>query len=76
MDEAQSAFALDRLISDNTILGFEELHSMKQRRQFSSEDYMTLKLDMMKAFPVVLIKRIMTSVTSVRFRILLNEQPT
>lgn len=50
VDEAQSAFVLDHFITDNAILGFEAFHSMKEGRPFLFEDYMALKLDMMKAY--------------------------
>ncbi|XP_042939447.1 uncharacterized protein LOC122274476 [Carya illinoinensis] len=45
----QTAFVLGRLITDNIIVAFESLHTMKARLK-EREGYMTLKLDMSKAY--------------------------
>ena len=47
--ENQSAFAKDRLISDNILIAFEILHCMKNLKS-KGDGFMALKLDMSKAY--------------------------
>ncbi|KAL0006672.1 hypothetical protein SO802_008174 [Lithocarpus litseifolius] len=47
--EHQSAFTKDRLISDNILVAFETLHSLKNYKS-TSHGFMALKLDMSKAY--------------------------
>ena len=47
--ENQSAFAKDRLISDNILIAFETLHSMKNYKS-RGDGFMALKLDMSKTY--------------------------
>ena len=42
----------DRLISDNILVAFETLHHLRNKRKGKSS-YMTLKLDMSKAYDKV-----------------------
>ena len=48
ISENQCAFIPDRLISDNTIVGFEYLHRLKRKRR--KRGSMVIKLNMSKAF--------------------------
>ncbi|XP_042958049.1 uncharacterized protein LOC122293560 [Carya illinoinensis] len=50
ISDNQSAFILGRMISDNTIVAYELLHSMQNRRKNHKEAYMALKLDISKAY--------------------------
>ena len=47
--DSQSAFQLDKAISDNILVAFETLHHMKIQKAKSSE-FMALKLDMSKVY--------------------------
>ena len=49
ISESQSAFQFDKAISDNILVAFETLHHMKKRRT-GKTDFMTMKLDMSKAY--------------------------
>ena len=49
VSEAQSAFIANRLITDNILIVFESLHYMKTQSS-GREGFMTLKLDMSKAY--------------------------
>ncbi|GMJ10110.1 hypothetical protein like AT1G43760 [Hibiscus trionum] len=48
IDEAQSAFVLGRLITNNILAAFEILHSLRNKRQ-GRKSFFALKLDMSKA---------------------------
>ena len=89
--EHQSAFTKSRLISDNILVAFENLHSM-QNHKSDKEGYMTVKLDMSKtydwvewSFLEVVMRRMgfterwiqlmMVGVTSVSYSILVNGEP-
>ena len=47
--EAQSAFIVDRLITDNILIAFESLHYMKTQ-SLGKEGFMALKLDISKVY--------------------------
>ena len=49
VSESQSAFQLDKAISDNILVAFETLHHMKMKKS-GKEGYMAMKLDMSKAY--------------------------
>ena len=49
ISESQSAFQADKAISNNILVVFETLHQMKTKKTGKS-GYMTLKLDMSKAY--------------------------
>lgn len=49
ISEAQSAFIPGRLITDNIMVAFEVMHYMK-RKTIGKDSWMTLKLDMSKAY--------------------------
>ena len=49
ISESQSAFQSDKTISDNTLVAFETLHHMKNQKS-KKGSFMTLKLDMSKAY--------------------------
>ncbi|XVE89449.1 hypothetical protein DITRI_Ditri19aG0202500 [Diplodiscus trichospermus] len=49
ISESLSAFVLGRLISDNILVAYELLHSLRNRRK-GKNDYFALKLDMSKAY--------------------------
>ena len=89
--EHQSAFTKSRLISDNILVAFENLHSM-QNHKSNKEGYMVVKLDMSKtydrvewSFLEVVMRRMgfterwiqlmMVGVTSVSYSILVNGEP-
>ena len=50
--EHQSAFEKNRLISDNVLVALETLHCMKNHNS-GQTGFMTLKLDMSKAYDMV-----------------------
>ena len=49
ISNAQSAFVLDRLITDNTTIAFEVLHRMRNKRS-GKKGQMAMKLDIGKAY--------------------------
>ncbi|KAL8099906.1 hypothetical protein AgCh_032240 [Apium graveolens] len=49
ISENQSAFMSGRLISDNVLIDYEVMHTLKQKRR-GKDVYMALKLDMSKAY--------------------------
>ena len=49
ISDAQSAFGADRLITNNTIVAFEVLHKMRNRRR-GKRGHMAIKLDISKAY--------------------------
>lgn len=90
VDDFQSAFIPNRLISDNVILGFEYVHWMRNHRQGKC-GYAALKLDMSKAYNIVewnfleaiilklgfahtWITKIMNCVSSVKYSFKLNQE--
>ncbi|KAA3459035.1 reverse transcriptase [Gossypium australe] len=49
IDEAQNAFVLGQLITDNVLLAYKVLHTFKQKR-VGRRDFLALKLDMSKSY--------------------------
>jgi len=87
----QSAFVVDRLITDNVLMAFETLHTMATRLS-GKEGFMALKLDMSKAYDRMewafletmfrklgfaerWIKFLMMCVRTVTYSILINGRP-
>ena len=88
----QSAFAKDRLISDNIMVAFETLHHMKQHNS-GRHGFMAIKLNMIKAYDQVewvylerlmekmgfcarWIALMMSCVKTVSYSIMVNGEPT
>jgi hypothetical protein len=91
VSEHQSAFVPGRLITDNALVAYECLHTIRQQR--SNRPYFALKVDMMKAYDRVewkylegcLLKlgfsqswtsTVMRCVTSVRYAVRINGELT
>jgi hypothetical protein len=91
ISEHQSAFVPGRLITDNDLIAFECLHTIRQQR--SKRPYFALKIDMTKAYDRVewtylhgclsrlgfapeWIKMVMRCVTSVRYAVHVNRELT
>jgi hypothetical protein len=91
ISEHQSAFVPGRLITDNALVAYECLHTI--RRQRSKKPYFALKIDMMKAydrvewnylygclvklgFALPWIKSVMRCVTNVRYAVKVNGDRT
>ena len=49
ISDSQSAFVLDRLITDNTFVAYEMIHRMRNRRR-GKVRHMAIKLDVSKAY--------------------------
>lgn len=88
----QSAFLLNRLITDNILIAAETGHYLK-RKQYGRKSWVALKLDMAKAYPrmewdylrLMLVRMgfnkeginlVMLYVTTVRYKVLINGVPT
>ena len=86
--EEQSAFVRGRLITDNVLVAFESIHSMKRRKKGKNFSC-AIKLDMMKAydrvewhyleamllrlgFGLLFVRLLMKCVMSVRFTVRMN----
>ena len=91
ISESQSAFQLDKAISDNILVAFETLHHMKMKKT-GNVGHMALKLDMSKAYDKlewIFLQRIMEKmgfhptwvgwivecIKSVSYSILVNGEP-
>ena len=92
ISEHQSAFAKDRLISDNIMVAFKTLHHMKNHNS-GKHGFMAIKLDMSKAYDRVewvylerlmekmgfcarWVALIMSCVKTVSYSIMVNGEPT
>ena len=88
ISEEQSAFAPGRLITDNVLVAYESIHTMRRRKKGKNFSC-AVKLDMMKAydrvewhyleailsrlgFSINFVRLIMKCVTSVHFSVRVN----
>ena len=91
ISDHQSAFMVDRLILDNTMVAFETLHYMRNHSS-GNTGYMALKLDMSKAYDRVewlymeklmrkmgfaeaWVKLMMMSISSATYSVFINGEP-
>ena len=51
--ESQNAFQTDNAISNNILVAFETLHHMKTKKKKGNSGFVTMKLDMSKAYDKV-----------------------
>ena len=68
ISESRSDFLEGRLITDNILLVFKATHYLKRKSQ-GKDDYMTLKLDMSKAYDHKWIELISIYISSVSYKV-------